>query len=196
MIKPTLIFATNNEHKVEEIRSIIGDDLILVSLKEAKIDIDIPEPYDTLKANASEKSRTVHKLTKQNCFSEDTGLEVAALRGEPGVKSARYAGDEKNFQANIDKLLAKLKGEENRSAKFRTVISLIWNNEEFLFEGVSEGKIINEKRGKYGFGYDPVFVPDESEKTFAEMTLDEKNKFSHRREAMDKLISFLKDSIY
>jgi len=196
MIKPTLIFATNNEHKVEEIRGIIGDDIILVSLKEAEIDIDIPEPYDTLKANASEKSRTIHKLTKQNCFSEDTGLEVAALRGEPGVKSARYAGDEKNFQANIDKLLAKLKGEENRSAKFRTVISLIWNNEEFLFEGVSEGKIINEKRGKYGFGYDPVFVPDESEKTFAEMTLDEKNKFSHRREAMDKLISFLKDSIY
>src|SRR6185436_20439379 len=120
MIKPTLIFATNNEHKVEEIRGIIGDDIILVSLKEAEIDIDIPEPYDTLKANASEKSRTVHKLTKQNCFSEDTGLEVAALRGEPGVKSARYAGDEKNFQANIDKLLAKLKGEENRSAKFRT----------------------------------------------------------------------------
>jgi len=196
MIKPTLIFATNNEHKVEEIRGIIGDDIILVSLKEAEIDIDIPEPYDTLKANASEKSRTIHKLTKQNCFSEDTGLEVAALRGEPGVKSARYAGDEKNFQANIDKLLAKLKGEENRSAKFRTVISLIWNNEEFLFEGVSEGKIITEKRGKYGFGYDPVFVPDESEKTFAEMTLDEKNKFSHRREAMDKLISFLKDSIY
>src|SRR3954452_14535886 len=107
---PTLIFATNNQHKVEEIRSIIGDYIILVSLKEAGIDIDIPEPYDTLEANASEKSRTIHELTKQNCFSEDTGLEVEVLHGEPGVKSARYAGEEKNFQANIDKLLLRLKG--------------------------------------------------------------------------------------
>jgi XTP/dITP diphosphohydrolase len=192
---PTLIFATNNHHKVEEIRSIIVDLIILVSLKEAGIDIDIPEPYDTLEANASEKSRTIHELTKQNCFSEDTGLEVEVLHGEPGVKSARYAGEEKNFQANIDKLLLKLKEQENRKAKFRTVISLIWDNKEFLFEGVSQGKIINEQKGKYGFGYDPVFMPDESEKTFAEMTLAEKNKYSHRRKAMDKLISFLKDQI-
>ena len=192
MIKPTLIFATNNQHKVEEIRSIIGDEIMVISLKEAGIDIDIPEPYFTLEANASEKSRTIHELTKQNCFSEDTGLEVEALNGEPGVKSARYAGEEKNFQANIDKLLANLEGLENRKAKFRTVISLIWNNKEFLFEGVSEGKIIHKQRGEHGFGYDPVFVPDESEKTFAEMTLDEKNKYSHRRKAIDKLISFLK----
>lgn len=193
MIKPTLIFATNNQHKVEEIRSIIGDDIIVISLKEAEIDIDIPEPYDTLEANATEKSRTIHDLTKQNCFSEDTGLEVEVLNGEPGVKSARYAGEEKNFRANIDKLLAKLKEEEIRAAKFRTVISLIWDNKEFLFEGVSEGKIINEQRGIYGFGYDPVFVPQESERTFAEMTLKEKNEYSHRRKAMDKLISFIKD---
>jgi len=192
MIKPTLIFATNNQHKVEEIRSIIGDEIMVISLKEAGIDIDIPEPYFTLEANASEKSRVIHELTKQNCFSEDTGLEVEALNGEPGVKSARYAGEEKNFQANIDKLLANLEGLENRKAKFRTVISLIWNNKEFLFEGVSEGKIIHKQRGEHGFGYDPVFVPDESEKTFAEMTLDEKNKYSHRRKAIDKLISFLK----
>jgi len=195
MIKPTLIFATNNQHKVDEIRSIIGDDIILISLKEAGIDIAIPEPYYTLEANASEKSRAIHKLTKQNCFSEDTGLEVEALNGEPGVKSARYAGDEKNFKANIDKLLLKLKGQENRKAKFRTVISLIWDNKEFLFEGASEGKIINEQRGKSGFGYDPVFVPDESENTFAEMTLEEKNKYSHRKKAMDKLILFLKPRI-
>jgi XTP/dITP diphosphohydrolase len=195
MIKATLIFATNNQHKVEEIRSTIGNDIMLISLKEAGLDIDIPEPYDTLEANASEKSRTIYDLTKQNCFSEDTGLEVEALNGEPGVKSARYAGEEKNFRANIDKLLLKLKGQDNRKAKFRTVVSLIWNNKEFLFEGVSEGKIINEQRGKYGFGYDPVFVPDESEKTFAEMTFDEKNKYSHRRKAIDKLISFLKNHI-
>src|SRR6266496_1553824 len=133
MIKPTLIFATNNQHKVEEIRSIIGDEIMVISLKEAGIDIDIPEPYFTLEANASEKSRTV--------------------------------------------------------------ISLIWNDKEFLFEGVSEGKIIHEQRGERGFGYDPVFVPDESENTFAEMTLDEKNKYSHRRKAIDKLISFLKARI-
>ena len=126
-IKPTLIFATNNQHKVEEIRSILGDEFMIISLKEAGIDIDIPEPYLTLEANASEKSKTIHKLTKQNCFSEDTGLEVDALHGEPGVKSARYAGEEKNFQANIEKLLAKMKGQENRKAKFRTVISLIWH---------------------------------------------------------------------
>jgi XTP/dITP diphosphohydrolase len=195
MIKPALIFATNNQHKVGEITSIIGSDIIIISLKELGLDIDIHEPYDTLEANASEKSRTIHELTKQNCFSEDTGLEVEALNGEPGVKSARYAGEEKNFQANIDKLLLKLKAQDNRKAKFRTVVSLIWNNKEFLFEGVSEGKIINEQRGRYGFGYDPVFVPDESEKTFSEMTLDEKNKYSHRRKAMDKLISFLKDYI-
>jgi len=195
MIKPALIFATNNQHKVEEIISIISSDIIIISLKELGLDIDIREPYDTLEANASEKSRTIHELTKQNCFSEDTGMEVEALNGEPGVKSARYAGEEKNFQANIDKLLLKLKGQDNRKAKFRTVVSLIWNNKEFLFEGVSEGKIINEQRGRYGFGYDPVFVPDESEKTFSEMTLDEKNKYSHRRKAMDKLISFLKDYI-
>src|SRR5881397_2250511 len=125
MIKPTLIFATNNQHKVEEIRSVIGDEIMIISLKEAGIDIDIPEPYFTLEANASEKSRVIHELTKQNCFSEDTGLEVDALNGEPGVKSARYAGDGKNFAANIDKLLAKLEGKEDCKARFRTVISLI-----------------------------------------------------------------------
>jgi len=193
MIKPTLILATNNQHKVDEIRSVLDDEFIIISLKEAGIDIDIPEPYLTLEANASEKSKTIHELTHQNCFSEDTGLEVDALNGEPGVKSARYAGEEKNFKANIDKLLANLKGKENRKARFRTVISLIWNNEEYLFEGISEGKIIDVPRGELGFGYDPVFVPDESDRTFAEMTLEEKNKYSHRSKAVEKLVAFLRN---
>src|SRR5882724_9136988 len=133
---PTLIFATNNAHKVEEIQAAIGSQLQVISLRQAGIDIDIPEPHATLEANATEKSTTIHKLTGSNCFSEDTGLETEALNGEPGVKSARYAGNTKNFQANIDKLLSKLEGEKNRKARFRTVISLIWNNKEHLFEGV------------------------------------------------------------
>jgi XTP/dITP diphosphohydrolase len=192
VIKQTLIFATNNQHKVDEIRTILKDEFIIISLREAGIDIDIPEPHLTLEENASEKSTTIHQLTKQNCFSEDTGLEVDALNGEPGVKSARYAGEGKNFAANIEKLLVNLKNKTDRTARFRTVISLIWHNKEYLFEGVSEGKIIETPRGKHGFGYDPIFVPDGSEKTFAEMELGEKNKYSHRRIATDKLIAFLK----
>jgi len=191
-IKSTLIFATNNQHKVEEIRSILGDEFMIISLKEAGIDIDIPEPFLTLEANASQKSKTIHELTKQNCFSEDTGLEVDALNGEPGVKSARYSGEEKNFAANIEKLLANMHGKEYRGARFRTVISLIWYNKEYLFEGVSEGKIIDTPKGEHGFGYDRVFVPVGSEKTFAEMELQEKNTYSHRRIATDKLVAFLK----
>lgn len=191
MHKQVLIFATNNQHKAEEIKTVIGDKLNIVTMKEAGIGIDIPEPHDNIEANATEKSTTIYKLTNQNCFSEDTGLEVEALNGEPGVKSARYAGDAKNFQANIDKLLFKLEVKENRKATFRTVISLIWNNEEHLFEGVCDGHIIKEQKGKEGFGYDPVFVPDGADKTFAEMSMDEKNIYSHRRKATDKLIAFL-----
>jgi len=191
MEKITIIFATNNQHKTDEIKAVTGNQFNIITLKEAGIDIDIPEPHDTLKANASEKSRTIHEITLQNCFSEDTGLEVFALNGEPGVKSARYAGDEKNFQANIDKLLLKLKDIPDRSARFRTVISLIWDNKEYFFEGTCEGHIIAEQKGNSGFGYDPVFIPDGSEKTFAEMSLEEKNLFSHRRKATDLLISFL-----
>jgi XTP/dITP diphosphohydrolase len=191
-VKPTLIFATNNQYKVDEIRSILGEEFMIISLKEAGIDIDIPEPFLTLEANASQKSKTIRELTHQNCFSEDTGLEVDALHGEPGVKSARYAGEGKNFSANIEKLLANMQGKEDRKARFRTVISLIWNDKEYLFEGVSEGKIIETPKGEGGFGYDPVFVPDGSKKTFAEMELAEKNKYSHRRIATNKLIEFLK----
>lgn len=188
----TLIFASNNQHKVEEILSLTGTQFQIITLKEAGIDIDIPEPHDTIEANASEKSNTIYQLTKQNCFGDDTGLEVEALNGEPGVKSARYAGEEKSFDANIDKLLKNLSGKTNRNAQFKTVISLIWNGREYLFEGIIKGKIINDRKGKYGFGYDPVFIPEGSNKTFGEMELAEKNLFSHRRKAVDKLIEFLK----
>jgi len=187
----TLIFATNNQHKVEEILSLTGNQFNIITLKDAGINIDIPELHDTIEANASEKSKTIFQLTRQNCFGEDTGLEVEALNGEPGVKSARYAGEEKSFDANIDKLLFNLRGEQNRNAQFKTVISIMWNGEEHLFEGITKGKIIDEPRGKHGFGYDPVFVPEGSSKTFGEMELAEKNIFSHRRKATDKLIEFL-----
>jgi len=186
-----LIFATNNQHKVDEIRIVLGDIFNIITLKEAGIDIDIPEPHNTLEANAKEKSTTIYKLTKKNCFGEDTGLEVDALNGEPGVKSARYAGDERSFKANIDKLLDNMKHSVNRSAKFRTVISLILNGQEKLFEGICEGVILKETRGENGFGYDPVFIPNGSKKTFGEMTIEEKTIFSHRQKAMSKLIDFL-----
>ncbi|MEI6265015.1 MAG: RdgB/HAM1 family non-canonical purine NTP pyrophosphatase [Sphingobacteriia bacterium] len=188
----TLIFATNNINKVKEIKSVVGDSINIISLAEAGIDIDIPEPHDTLMANASEKSSVIHQLTGQNCFSEDTGLEVAELNGEPGVKSARYAGDGRNFQDNIDLLLQKLSGKPNRSAQFRTVISLIWNQKEYFFEGTCKGKITEIQNGLEGFGYDPVFIPEGSTKTFAEMSMEEKNSFSHRKKAVAQLISFLK----
>lgn len=188
---PTLIFATNNQHKVEEIRKVIGNLFTILTLKEAGIDMDIPEPYDTLEANASAKSATIYQLTGQNCFSEDSGLLVAALNGEPGVKSARYAGDTRDFQANIDKLMHHMKGQTNRAAAFTTVISLILDGKEYLFEGTCKGNIALSQRGAGGFGYDPVFIPDGSNRTFAEMSLEEKNAISHRRKATDQLIAFL-----
>ena len=191
----TLIFATNNKHKVEEIRNVIRNNIQIITLKEAGIDIDIPEPYNTLEENAIAKASTIHAMTELNCFSEDTGLEVLALNGEPGVKSARYAGEEKEFKANIDKLLLKMQNIENRSAHFRTVIALIWEKEKYLFEGICEGRIIEQKQGTNGFGYDPIFIPAGSKKTFAEMTLEEKNKYSHRKKAVEKLLNFLKEKI-
>ena len=192
----TLIFATNNRHKVEEIQSAIGHLLDVVSLAQAGIDIDIPEPHDTLEANASEKSAVIHRLTGKNCFSEDTGLEVEALNGEPGVKSARYAGEDRAFEKNIEKLLTKLGNQPDRKARFRTVISLIWEGKEYLFEGISEGRILSAPTGGKGFGYDPVFAPEGEPRSFAEMTLEEKNRYSHRRKAADKLIAFLRESAH
>src|SRR5215213_1204592 len=154
-----LIFATNNQHKVEEIKSILPKDYKIITLKDAGIDIDIPEPHDTLQENAREKAKTIYQLTNTNCFSEDTGLEVLMLNNEPGVKSARYAGEEKSFQKNIDKLLDNLKGKDNRTAQFRTVICLILNAQQYFFEGICNGVIIKQQRGKEGFGYDSIFVP-------------------------------------
>lgn len=190
-----LIFATNNQHKVEEIQAAIGRHLQVISLKQAGINIDIPEPHDTLEANASEKSRAIHRLTGVSCFSEDTGLEVETLNGEPGVKSARYAGEDKAFDKNIEKLLTKLGDAANRQARFRTVISLIWEGREWLFEGICEGAITREPSGTGGFGYDPIFKPLGSHRTFAEMTLAEKNEISHRKKAADKLVLFLQNQV-
>jgi XTP/dITP diphosphohydrolase len=186
-----LIFATNNQHKVDEIRSVIGKEPLIITLQEAGIDIDIPEPYTTLEGNASGKSRMIYEMTGVDCFSEDTGLEVTALGGAPGVKRARYAGENRSFDANIEKLLTNLAGKADRAARFRTVISLLIEGRETLFEGVCEGEIIDRKRGSQGFGYDPVFIPAGSAKTFAEMDITEKNRFSHRRKATEKLVAFL-----
>lgn len=191
MNKPTLIFATNNQHKVDEISSVIGNQVQVITLKDAGIDIDIPEPHPTLEANASEKSTTIHRLTGKNVFSEDTGLEVMALNGEPGVKSARYAGEQKDFQANIDKLLSHLQNAPDRSAQFRTVVSLIWNDKEYQFEGICKGTITATASGNSGFGYDPVFIPDGASISFAAMTMEEKNQYSHRKKAIVQLVDFL-----
>jgi XTP/dITP diphosphohydrolase len=187
----TLIFATNNDNKVQEIRAVLQNRFEIITLKEAGINIDIPEPHDTLSANATEKSTVIHRLTGKDCFSEDTGLEVTALNGEPGVRSARYAGEENDLQKNVLKLMANLEGEEDRTAQFRTVISLILDTKEYQFEGICKGRITNDQRGSQGFGYDPVFIPDGSDKTFAEMTMEEKNGFSHRKKATGKFTEFL-----
>ena len=187
-----LIFATNNQHKVNEIQPLVGNDFELITLKDAGIDTDIPEPFDSLEENAAHKSKTIYNLTGLNCFSEDTGLEVTALNGEPGVKSARYSGEDKSFDKNIDKLLNNLDPKKDRSARFRTVISLLMDGKEIQFEGICEGYIIQNRQGNEGFGYDPVFVPSGAEITFAQMTMEEKNKFSHRRKAVDKLVNYLR----
>ena len=186
-----LIFATNNTHKVEEIRHDIGDKFQIITLKEAGIFIEIPEPHNTLEANASEKSGTIQSLTGKDCFSEDTGLEVFSLNGEPGVKSARYVESHESFFDNIDKLICKLKDKNERSAQFRTIISLRLQGKEYLFEGICRGKIIHNRKGINGFGYDAVFSPEGSDKTFAEMTLAEKAIFSHRSKAIKELAGFL-----
>jgi XTP/dITP diphosphohydrolase len=187
-----LIFATNNIHKTEEIMALLPREFSIVTLKEAGVEGDIPEPHDTLQDNAAEKARTVYGLTHNNCFSDDTGLEVYALNNEPGVHSARYAGEGRSFEQNIDKLLNKMENVDDRSARFRAVICLILNGEEHYFEGICEGKILTERKGKEGFGYDPVFMPGGSDKSFAEMSMEEKNTYSHRGKAVAALVAFLK----
>ena len=186
-----LIFATNNDHKVKEIRFAVGDGFELLTLREAGIFQDIPEPFDTLEENAREKSSVIYKLTGTSCFSEDSGLETDVLNGEPGVKSARYAGEGRSSDDNIDLLLKKLEGQTARQARFRTVISLIIDGKEHQFTGVCEGSVTTARRGSGGFGYDPVFIPDGSSKSFGEMELQEKDQYSHRAKATAKLVAFL-----
>lgn len=186
-----LIFATNNAHKVDEIRAILGSQMEIITLKEAGIDQDIPEPFSTLEENAVNKSTVIYNLTGMDCFSEDTGLEVEALDGAPGVKSARYAGEGRSSADNIQKLLTNLKDSKNRNARFRTVISLFINGKQWLFEGICPGRILHETAGNSGFGYDPVFVPEGATRSFAQMDMAEKNVYSHRRIATDKLVGFL-----
>jgi XTP/dITP diphosphohydrolase len=186
-----LVFASNNPHKVKEIKSLLGMSFKLLSLSDINIFDDIPENEPVLEGNALAKARFVHTASGKNVFADDTGLEIEALDGLPGVHSARFAGDKKDSSANIKKVLALLGKNENRNARFRTVIALIINNEEFLFEGTVEGKIIQELRGTEGFGYDPVFIPNGKTSTFAEMELTEKNTVSHRARAFEKLKDFL-----
>ncbi len=185
------VFATNNNHKLEEVKAIIGEKIEIFSLKDIGCEADIPETADTLEGNALQKARFVYEKYHKDCFADDTGLEVEALGGAPGVYSARYAGEAHNSEANMRKLLLDLEGVENRKARFRTVFALILNGKEHLFEGVVNGKITQTRRGTSGFGYDPIFMPDGYEQTFAEMGDGLKNKISHRALGVQKLCKFL-----
>ena len=187
-----LVFATNNRHKVEEVSHKIGDHFELLTLDDIGCTEDIEESGATFEENAAIKSGYVYNKYHLNCFGDDSGLVIDALNGEPGVYSARYAGEHGNHAANIKKVLTKLEGVENRKARFVTMISLMWEGKEHIFEGVVEGTIRHETTGDGGFGYDPIFQPDGYNITFAEMSMDEKNKISHRARALEKLIGFLK----
>lgn len=187
-----LVFATNNAHKLEEIRAILGDKVEVLSLKDIQCDVDIPETADTLEGNAVLKAEYIYRHYGLDCFADDTGLEVEALNGAPGVYSARYAGGEgHDSEANMRKLLAEMEGKTNRKAQFRTAICLIEGGVEHLFEGMVKGEIIEEKRGASGFGYDPVFMPEGYTETFAEMGSEEKNRISHRARAVQALCAYL-----
>ena len=186
-----ILFATNNAHKLSEVQAVLGDGYTLVTPRECGVMEEIPEEQETLEGNALQKARYLHDRTGLDCFADDTGLEVEALGGAPGVHSARYATDGHDFAANNRLLLKNLQGVGNRRARFRTVIALILNGEEHLFEGVVEGRIINHETGHEGFGFDPLFVPDGCERTFAEMSAAEKNAISHRGRAVRKLAEYL-----
>ncbi|MBQ0732948.1 non-canonical purine NTP diphosphatase [Aquimarina celericrescens] len=186
-----LVFATNNLNKVKEVQALLPAQIELLSLTDIGCVEDIPETSSTIEGNAKQKVQYVKKHYGYDCFADDTGLEVDALNGAPGVYSARYAGDSKDANANMDKLLNELRGEENRIAQFKTVIALELNNELIPFTGICKGSISNSKKGNGGFGYDPVFIPDGYSKTFAELPLEEKNKISHRGKAVQELIDFL-----
>jgi len=186
-----LVFATNNQHKIEEVLAKIGNQFQLLSLDDIGCTDDIEETGSTFAANAAIKSHFIYNKHHLNCFGDDSGLEIDALNLEPGVYSARYAGTHGDHEANMDKVLAKLEGQTNRRARFKTVISLLWNGEEHIFEGAVEGTIRQERSGSRGFGYDPIFQPDGYNITFAEMTMEQKNTISHRARAVEKMVEFL-----
>lgn len=190
-----LVFASSNKHKIQEIKSMLPDTFEVVSLEEINCTEDIPETADTIEGNAILKADYVTKNYGLPCFADDSGLEVESLNGEPGVYSARYAGNQKNDNDNIEKLLSELKFHNNRKAQFKTVIALNLNGKQHLFTGITKGNITTEKKGINGFGYDPVFMAENATKTFAELTPDEKNKVSHRAKAVRQLIDFLKKQI-
>lgn len=188
----TLIFASNNAHKLGEIRNLLDNIIEIQSLKDINLEGDIPETSNTLEGNATQKAEWIYSRIGQDCFADDTGLEVEALDGAPGVYSARYAGEGCSFANNVNKLLKAMKGQSNRKARFRTVICLIENGKKNYFEGIVNGTIVEKGSGNMGFGYDPIFVPDGYNISFAEMPLDEKNKISHRGLATQKLVEYLK----
>lgn len=186
-----LCFATNNKHKIREIQSLLGLDFHLLSLEDIGCFQELEETQNTIAGNSAQKAQFIYANFGQDCFADDTGLEVEALNGEPGVFSARYAGNHRNSEDNMDMLLQKLKGESNRAARFRTVITLIINGKQHQFEGIVEGVIALERKGNKGFGYDPLFIPDGYKLSFAQMDLEEKNNISHRARAIQALVSFL-----
>ncbi len=187
-----LVFATNNENKLKEIQNILGNDFSILSLKDIQCNEEITEDHDTLEENASQKAWYIFNKYKVNCFADDTGLEVDILNGEPGVLSARYAGANRSFEDNMNKLLENLTDKNNRKARFRTIVSLIVDGKEIQFEGICDGDILAEKRGEEGFGYDPIFQPKNYNISFAEMDMDLKNEISHRGKAVKKFINYLK----
>lgn len=189
-----LIFATHNSNKAFEIQKLLPEDFQVLTLDDIDFHEEIPENEPTIEGNSAFKAHFIFNKFNLNCFADDTGLEIEVLNGRPGVHSARYAGENKNSDANIERVLEELNGIENRNARFKTVITLIIDGEQYIFEGIVNGRIIKEKRGTNGFGYDPIFIPENETRTFAEMDLREKNKFSHRARALEKMIAFLKSS--
>ena len=190
-----LVFATNNKNKITEIKLLLNDSLTLLSLEDINCFEEIPETADTIEGNALQKAHYVYEKYGKNCFADDTGLEIEALNNEPGVYSARYAGEQKSANKNMDKVLQKLNGIENRKARFKTVIALIIDGKEHLFEGVVNGTITQSKSGTAGFGYDPIFKPDGYDITFSEMTTEQKNKISHRGKAVRLLANYISTSL-
>ena len=187
-----LLFATNNKNKLKEIRKAFGESFTIYSLEDKNISEEIPETHETIEENAIEKAEYIYNKYSIACFADDTGLEIKALNGEPGVYSARYAGEHCSFMDNVNKVLRNMQGKENRKACFRTIVAFVSEKGTFTYEGKVDGEITNEPRGKDGFGYDPIFLPEESGLTFAEMSMDDKNKISHRARAMRNFVDNIK----